>query len=46
MVAQGWSTYFTTLLGNLGFTWPEAIGPGSHFDLPAFVLVAMLTALV
>jgi len=46
VVAQGWSTYFTTLLGNLGFTWPEVVGPGSHFDLPAFVLVAVLTALV
>jgi APA family basic amino acid/polyamine antiporter len=43
VVAQGWSTYSTTLLGNLGFTWPEVVGPGSHFDLPAFVLVAVLT---
>jgi basic amino acid/polyamine antiporter, APA family len=46
VVAQGLSTYFTTLLGNLGFTWPEVVGPGSHFDLPAFVLVAVLTDLV
>jgi len=46
VVAQGWSTYLTTLLGNLGITWPEAVGPGSHFDLGAFLLVAMLTALV
>ncbi len=46
VVAQGWSTYFTTLLGNLGFEWPEGVGPGSHFDLPAFLLVAVLTALV
>src|SRR6187200_3524442 len=28
VVAQGWSTYLTTLLGNLGITWPEAVGPG------------------
>jgi len=46
VVAQGWSTYLTTLLQNLGITWPEAVGPGSHFDLGAFLLVAMLTALV
>jgi len=46
VVAQGWSTYFTTLLKNLGVTWPDAVGPGSHFDLPAFVLVAGLTLLV
>ena len=46
VVAQGWSTYFTTLLQNLGITWPEALGPGSHFDLGAFLLVAVLTALV
>jgi basic amino acid/polyamine antiporter, APA family len=46
VVAQGWSTYLTTLLSNLGMTWPEAVGPGSHFDLAAFLLVAALTALV
>jgi APA family basic amino acid/polyamine antiporter len=46
VVAQGWSTYLTTLLSNLGMTWPEAVGPGSHFDLAAFLLVAVLTALV
>jgi APA family basic amino acid/polyamine antiporter len=46
VVAQGWSTYLTTLLKNLGVTWPEAVGPGSHFDLGAFLLVAVLTALV
>jgi APA family basic amino acid/polyamine antiporter len=46
VVAQGWSTYFSTLLTNLGITWPEPIGPGSHFDLGAFLLVAVLTALI
>ena len=46
VVAQGWSTYLTTLLGNLGVTWPEAVGPGSHFDLGAFLLIVALTALV
>ena len=46
VVAQGWSTYLTTLLGNLGITWPEAVGSGSHFDLGAFLLVVVLTALI
>jgi len=46
VVAQGWSTYLVTLLGQLGVTWPASIGPGSHFDLPAFVLAAVLTLLV
>src|SRR6476469_5931863 len=46
VVAQGWSQYFVTLLGQLGITWPEPLGPGSHFDLPAFLLIAALTLLV
>src|SRR6188474_2001342 len=41
VVAQGWSTYFVTLLDQLGITWPAGLGPaeGWHFDLPAFLLV-------
>ncbi|EWT00673.1 amino acid permease [Intrasporangium oryzae NRRL B-24470] len=46
VVAQGWSQYLVTFLGQIGVTWPESVGPGSHFDLPSFVLVAALTALV
>ena len=46
VVAQGWSTYFVKLLEQLGIAWPESLAPGSHFDLPAFLLVALLTALV
>jgi basic amino acid/polyamine antiporter, APA family len=46
VVSQGWSTYFATLLKNLGIAWPESVGPGSHFDLPAFLLVAVLALLV
>ena len=46
VVAQGWSQYFVTFLGQIGITWPEAVGPGSSFDLGAFLLVAFLTALV
>src|SRR6478752_6204311 len=46
VVAQGWSQYFVTFLGQLGVTWPESVGPGSHFDLPAFLLIAGLTLLI
>ncbi len=46
VVAQGWSQYFVTLLTRLDLGWPEAVGPGSGFDLPAFLLVLLLTALV
>jgi basic amino acid/polyamine antiporter, APA family len=46
VVAQGWSTYLVKLLDELGITWPSSVGPGSSFDLPAFILIALLTALV
>ncbi|MGN6751895.1 MAG: amino acid permease [Intrasporangium sp.] len=46
VVAQGWSEYLVTLLGQLGITWPPSIGPGSHFDLLSFVLIAGLTLLI
>ncbi|MBB2986421.1 amino acid permease [Terracoccus luteus] len=46
VVAQGWSQYFVTLLGQLGVTWPSGVAPGSVFDLPAFVLVVVLTLLI
>jgi APA family basic amino acid/polyamine antiporter len=46
VVAQGWSTYFVKLLDQIGITWPSSVAPGSHFDLPAFVLIALLTALI
>ncbi|ROR91328.1 amino acid permease [Nocardioides aurantiacus] len=51
VVAQGWSQYFVSLLDAIGLGWPEAIGPASgagwgHVDLAAFLLVAVLTALV
>ncbi len=46
VVAQGWSAYFGIFLDHLGITVPESIGYGSHFDLPAFLLVAVLTTLV
>jgi len=46
VVAQGWAQYFVTLLDQFGITWPENLGPGSTFDLAAFLLVVILTALV
>ncbi|MEO6021172.1 MAG: amino acid permease [Knoellia sp.] len=46
VVAQGWSAYLGVLLDRLGVTIPEAIAYGSHFDMPAFLLVAVLTLLV
>lgn len=46
VVAQGWSAYAGVFLGHLGITIPESIAYGSRFDLPAFLLVAVLTALV
>ncbi len=46
VVAQGWSEYLVTFLGQLGITWPSSVGPGSHFDLAAFLLVAVLTVLI
>ncbi|HET9633907.1 MAG TPA: amino acid permease [Terrabacter sp.] len=46
VVAQGWSQYLVTLLGQFGLKWPDAVGPGSTFDLPAFLLVAILTLLI
>jgi APA family basic amino acid/polyamine antiporter len=46
VVAQGWSQYATLFLDKLGITVPEAVAPGSAFDLPAFLLVVVLTALI
>ncbi len=46
VVAQGWSAYFGVFLGHLGIEIPESLSYGSRFDLPAFLLVALLTVLV
>lgn len=46
VVAQGWSQYFVVFLKHLGITFPEHLASGSAFDLPAFVLVMVLTALI
>jgi APA family basic amino acid/polyamine antiporter len=46
VVAQGWGAYFETFLDQIGITWPENLGYGDTFNLPAFLLVIILTALV
>jgi basic amino acid/polyamine antiporter, APA family len=46
VVAQGWAQYTELFLGKLGVTIPEAVAPGSHFDLLAFLLVAFITVLI
>ncbi len=46
VVAQGWSSYFGVFMGHLGIEIPESVGYGSHFDLMAFVLAAVLTVLI
>ena len=51
VVAQGWSEYFVTFLDAIGLGWPDSLGPSAdprfgHFNLAAFLLVAVLTALI
>jgi APA family basic amino acid/polyamine antiporter len=46
VVAQGWASYFETFLDEVGITWPSGLGYGDDFNLAAFLLVLVLTALV
>lgn len=53
VVAQGWSTYLVTFLGEIGITWPSSVGPidsaefeWGHFNLAAVLLVVILTTLI
>jgi APA family basic amino acid/polyamine antiporter len=46
VVAQGWASYFETFLDQIGVTWPENLGYGDTFNLPAFLLVLILMGLV
>lgn len=46
VVAQGWSAYLGVFLDRFDMSVPASVAYGSDFDLPAFVLVAVLTALV
>jgi len=51
VVAQGWSTYLVTFLGEIGIDWPSSIGPAEsfhwgHLNLAAALLVLILTVLI
>ncbi|MCH8611667.1 amino acid permease [Arsenicicoccus dermatophilus] len=46
VVAQGWSQYFVTFLKHIGITFPESVAPGATFDLAAFLLIMVITALI
>ncbi|WP_439593868.1 amino acid permease [Microbacterium sp.] len=46
VVAQGWSAYFSTFLGQLGVVLPEAISYGGTVDLVAIVFVLVLGTLM
>ena len=50
VVAQGWSAYFNILVGEWGLKLPENLQGGegwfNHFDIAAFLLVVVLTAVI
>src|SRR5690349_415082 len=52
VVSQGWSQYANLLLGDTGINLPDVLAPrtddnpGGQFNLLAFLLIAILTALV
>jgi APA family basic amino acid/polyamine antiporter len=45
VVAQGWSTYAALFLDQIGIHWPDSIGPNSHVNVLAMLLVIVLTVL-
>jgi APA family basic amino acid/polyamine antiporter len=45
VVAQGWSTYAALFLEQIGLGWPSSIGPDSHVNLLAMLLVGVLATL-
>jgi APA family basic amino acid/polyamine antiporter len=45
VVAQGWSTYAALFLDEIGLGWPASIGPESHVNVLAMLLVIALTIL-
>jgi APA family basic amino acid/polyamine antiporter len=45
VVAQGWSTYAALFLEEIGLGWPASIGPESHVNVLAMLLVIALTIL-
>ncbi|MFC8732065.1 amino acid permease [Luteimicrobium sp. NPDC057192] len=48
VVAVGWSQYFASLLDTIGWHLPASIagGDGAFMDLPAFLVVAVLTCVL
>ncbi|PPF31269.1 amino acid permease [Rathayibacter tritici] len=46
VVAQGWSTYLSSLLEQLGVSLPPALANGGVVDVPAILLVLVLGALM
>lgn len=46
VVAQGWSSYLTLLLSQLGIDLPSQIVSGGRFDLLAFLLIIVLGLLL
>jgi basic amino acid/polyamine antiporter, APA family len=45
VVAQGWSTYAALFLEEIGVNWPDSIGPNSHVNVLAILLVVLLATL-
>ncbi|MGC4941183.1 amino acid permease [Kribbella sp. DT2] len=45
VVSQGWSTYAALFLEQIGLGWPDSIGPDSHVNVLAMLLVLVLTVL-
>jgi APA family basic amino acid/polyamine antiporter len=45
VVAQGWSTYAALFLDQIGLGWPSSIGPDSHVNVLAMILVLVLATL-
>ncbi|TDW22923.1 APC family permease [Kribbella kalugense] len=45
VVSQGWSTYAKLFLDEIGLGWPDSIGPDSHVNVLAMLLVLVLATL-
>ncbi|MFI5692447.1 APC family permease [Kribbella sp. NPDC051586] len=45
VVSQGWSTYAALFLDQIGLGWPSSIGPDSHVNVLAMLLVLVLATL-
>jgi APA family basic amino acid/polyamine antiporter len=45
VVSQGWSTYAALFLDQIGLGWPSSIGPNSHVNVLAMLLVLVLATL-